>query len=194
MPCLAAHGHDQVPARRRLGVNHQVLDQLDAHVPRGLEAEGGNAVRQVEVVVDGLRHVDDAQTPAGVRCQAHRREGGVVAADRDQLVDTELLECARGRLEVAWIPGRVGARDPEVRAAREVDATHRFDGQRQGTAGVALHQPFETVTNPDHADAAHQRTNGGRANHAVDAWRGATAAQDPYALRISHKATASMQL
>src|SRR5437764_980810 len=83
---------------------------------------------------------------------------------------------------------RVAARDPGVRAAREVDATHRFDGQRQGTAVVALHQPFETVTNPDHADAAHQRTNGGRANHAVDAWRGATAAQDPYALRISHKA------
>ena len=56
---LAAHRDDEVPARRGLRVDHQVLDDLDAVVARGLEAEGVDVRRQVEVVVDRLRHVDD---------------------------------------------------------------------------------------------------------------------------------------
>ena len=57
---LAAHRDHEVPARGGLGVHHQVLDDLDADVARGLEAEGVHVRRQVEVVVDGLGHVDDA--------------------------------------------------------------------------------------------------------------------------------------
>ena len=48
-----------------LRVDHQVLDQLDADVARRLEAERRDAVRQVQVVVDGLRHVHHLQATAG---------------------------------------------------------------------------------------------------------------------------------
>ena len=50
--------------RRRVRVDHQVLDDLGADVARGLEAEGVDVGRQVEIVVDRLRHVHDAD-PAG---------------------------------------------------------------------------------------------------------------------------------
>ena len=60
---LAAHRDDEVPARGRLGVDHQVLDDLDAVVPRGLEPERVDVRRQVEVVVDGLRHVTTRMRP-----------------------------------------------------------------------------------------------------------------------------------
>jgi hypothetical protein len=38
--CLAPHRHDDVPAPRRPGVLHEVLDELDADVARRLEPEG----------------------------------------------------------------------------------------------------------------------------------------------------------
>ena len=57
---LPAHRDHEVPARRRLGVDHQVLDDLDAVVARGLEPERVDVRRQIEIVVDRLRHVDDA--------------------------------------------------------------------------------------------------------------------------------------
>ena len=85
VPGLAAHRDDEVPARRRLGVHHQVLDDLDAEVARRLEAEGVDVRRQVEVVVDRLRHVHDADAAAALLLELHRRERRVVAADGDEL-------------------------------------------------------------------------------------------------------------
>ena len=81
---LAPHRDDEVPARGRLGVDHQVLDDLDADVARRLEAEGVDVRREVEVVVDRLRDVDDPDPAVGLLLELHRREGGVVAADRDE--------------------------------------------------------------------------------------------------------------
>ena len=57
---LAPHRDDDVPAARRPRVLHQVADQLDADVARGLEAEGRDVRRQRQVVVDRLRHVHAA--------------------------------------------------------------------------------------------------------------------------------------
>jgi hypothetical protein len=105
----AAHGHDQVPARGGARVDHQVLDQLRADVAGGLEAEGRDAVGQVEVVVDGLGHVHHAQPAAGLLGQRHRRKGRVVAANGQQLVDPQLFERGDRRLHVLRLPGWVGA-------------------------------------------------------------------------------------
>ena len=69
---LAAHRDDEVPPRRRLGVDHQVLHDLDAVMPRRLVAERVDVGRQIEIVVDGLRHVDDADAPARARLEPHR--------------------------------------------------------------------------------------------------------------------------
>ena len=89
---LPAHRDDEVPARGRLGVDHQVLDDLDADVARRLEAEGVDVRGKVEVVVDRLRHVDDVDPAARPLLELHRREGGVVAADGDELRDVEAEE------------------------------------------------------------------------------------------------------
>ena len=82
---LAAHRDHEVPARRRLRVDHEVLDDLDAEVARRLEPEGVDVGRQIQVVVDGLRHVDDADAAGGALFELHRRERRVVAADGDEL-------------------------------------------------------------------------------------------------------------
>jgi hypothetical protein len=41
----AAHGHHQVPPLGGHGIGHQVVDELNPHAPRGLEAEGRRAAR-----------------------------------------------------------------------------------------------------------------------------------------------------
>jgi hypothetical protein len=88
MSGLAAHADQQVPAPDSAGIDHQVLHNFDAHVSRGLKPEGRDAVRQVQIVINGLRHVHDAKPSGRVRCQPHCREGGVVTADGHQSVDT----------------------------------------------------------------------------------------------------------
>ena len=119
---LPAHRDDEVPARRRLRIHHQVLDDLDAVVPRRLEAERVHVVRQVEIVVDRLRHVDDADAALGLLFELHRRVGGVVAADRDQLRDVQPQQRDDRLLEVLGVERRVRPRDADVRSAAEVDA------------------------------------------------------------------------
>ena len=69
---LPAHRDDEVPARRRFRVDHQVLDDLDAEMARRLEAERVDVRRQVEVVVDRLRHMHDANAAVGLLLDLHR--------------------------------------------------------------------------------------------------------------------------
>ena len=113
---------------------------------------------QVEVVVDGLRHVDDAEPPVRrARARLHGRERGVVAADGDEL-PTPSREQRRGRRSRgARVLGRVGARDAEVRAAAEVDAADVVDVERRHVVDVALHEPLEAVADAEHLDAARTR-------------------------------------
>ncbi len=99
MARLAAHRDHEVPARGRLGVHHEVADDLHADVAGGLVAEGRNAERQIEVVVDRLRHVHDVDAPGGGLFHLHRTVGGVVSADGDELVDVEPQQRRDGALE-----------------------------------------------------------------------------------------------
>ena len=85
----AAHRDHDVPSRCRLGVDHQVLDDFDAVMARRLESERVDMSRQIEIVVDRLRHMDDAQPSGRVLGQLHGREGRVVAADGDELRHVE---------------------------------------------------------------------------------------------------------
>ena len=177
VPGLPAHRDDEVPARRGLGVDHQVLDDLDAVVARGLEAERVDVRRQVQVVVDGLGHVHDADAAAGVLLELHRREGRVVAADGDELRHVQAQQREHGVLEMLRVLGGVGARDADVRAAAEVDAADAFDRERDDVLDVALHDPLEAVADADDLDAFEPRADRRRADHAVDA-RGRPAADE----------------
>src|SRR5688500_7480461 len=78
------HRHAQIPAPRRLRILHQPLDQLDADVARGLEAERGDREREPEVVVDRLGNLHDLDGAAGGALDGRRAADEVVAADGDQ--------------------------------------------------------------------------------------------------------------
>ena len=127
VPGLAAHRDHEVPARRGLGVDHQVLHDLDAVVTRGLEAEGVDVRRQVEVVVDRLRHVRDVDPAARLLFELHRGEGRVVAADGDEHRDVQSQQRDDGRLEELRVLRGIGPGDADVRAAAEVDPADLID-------------------------------------------------------------------
>ncbi len=122
VPRRSPHRDDEVPARRRLRVDHQVLDDLDAVVARGLEAERVDVGRQVEVVVDRLWYMDDLQASGGRLLEPHRRVGRVIAADRDEPGDVQAQQGFDGVLEVLRVLRRVRARDADMRATAKVDA------------------------------------------------------------------------
>ena len=166
---LAAHRDDEVPPRRRLGVHHQVLEDVDAVVPRRLEAEGVDVRRQVEVVVDRLRDVDDADAAGGARFQLHRRKGRVVAADRDELRHAEPGQRIDGLVEESRILRRIGARDAQVRATAEMDAADDVDRQRDDMVDVAVHDPGETIADADDIYALEAGANRRRADDRIDA-------------------------
>ena len=106
MASLASHRDHEIPARGGLGVDHQVLDDLDAIVAGRLEPERVDVGRQVQVVVDGLRDVDNPDAPPGPLLELQGRIGGVIAADRDELLHVEPEErekrCSRDVQDRGW--------------------------------------------------------------------------------------------
>ena len=84
MAGLASHCDDEVPARGRFRVDHEVFDDLGTHVTGCLEPECVDRGRQVEIVIDGFRDVHHAYPAGGVLFDLHCRVRRVVAADRDQ--------------------------------------------------------------------------------------------------------------
>ena len=153
VPRGASHRDHDVPPRGRLRIDHQVLDDLDAVVTRGLEAERVDVRRQIEIVVDGLRHVHDAEAAGRMLGELHRREGRVVAADGDELRDVEPQQRLHRVLEQRRALRRVGAGDADVRTAAKVNAADPFDRERGDVLDVPLHDPFESVAQADDLDS-----------------------------------------
>ena len=169
VPCLSAHRDHEVPARGGLCVDHQVLHDLDADVARGLETEGVDVLRKVEVVVDRLRDVHDAQHSARGLRETRRAEARVVAADRDEHADAESIERVEALREELRALRGVRARDAEARTAAKVDSARIGDGQRRNARGVTLDEPLEAVLDAEHLDARQTCTNGGGTDDAIDA-------------------------
>lgn len=140
-------------------------------MPRRLKSEGRNVVRKVEIVVDGLRHVNDAQRALCLLREAPCAERRAVAADRDELPDAERFERLQHVVETALFARGVRARDADVRAASKVDACGVADGKRHHVGAVALHEPAKAVLNADDFDAGEHRTNRCGADDRVDARR-----------------------
>ncbi len=144
----------------------------------GLEPEGVDVGRQIEVVVDRLRDVDDADTAGGPLLELHGGERRVVAADGHELRHVEAEQRIDRLVEERRVLGRIGARDAEVRAAAEVDAADGVDGERDDVIDVALHDPGEAVADADDLDAFETRADRRRADHRVDAGGRATTDED----------------
>ena len=77
---VAAHHLDDQHPVVAVGGGVQAVDRLHRDVDRGVEAEG--VVGGAEVVVDRLRHADDADAVLGVQPRGDAER--VLAADRDQ--------------------------------------------------------------------------------------------------------------
>ena len=118
--------------------------------------------------------------------ERHRRERRVVAADRDELRDVEPQQRSNRVLEQLRVGRRIGARDADVRAAAEVNAADRFDGERHDVIDVALHDPLEPVADAEDVDAFEPGADGGRADDAVDAGRRAAADENRQLMVMLH--------
>ena len=155
---------------------------------RGLVAERVHVRRQVEVVVDRLGHMHHVDPAGGLLLDHHGRERGVVPADGDQIGHAQAQQRQHDVLQVLGLGRRVGARDADVRAATEVDAGDRINGQRAGVIDVALHEPLEAILDAEHVDALEQCADGGGGDDAVDAGRRPSAHEDREFLAVRHEA------
>ena len=177
MAGVPAHHGDEEPALGGGRVLHEVADQLLAEVAGGGEAEGHDVARQRQVVVDRLGHVGDGQ-PLHRLGQPRGREGRVVAADRDQVVDPQALEGLGHLGDALRRPGGVRARGADDGAAVEVDAGGVVDLQLDDVLDVALDQPLEAVVAAEHAQPMVARLDGGGRDDRVDARGGTTTYED----------------
>ena len=156
-----------------LGVLHQVAHQLDADVPRGLEAEGRDVRRQRQVVVDRLRHVDAPDRALRALAHRARRQRRVVAADGDEVRDAGLLQRLDDGLQRLGRLGRVLARGAEHRAAGQVDPRHVVDGQRPQLRRASRRTRFlKPSLDADDLEALVDRLDRRRRDDGVDAGSG----------------------
>ena len=156
----------------------------------GLEPEGVDVGWQIEVVVDRLRHMDDADASGRALFELHRGEGRVVATDRHELRYVEPQERVDGLVEERRVARRVGACDAEVRAAAEMDAADGVDRERHDVIDVALHDPREAVADADDINTLEAGADRRRADDRVDAGGRATTDEDGE-LVMRHEVSAS---
>ncbi len=170
MPGFPSHRHRQVPACRGMGVDHEVLHDLDPDVPGGLKPERGYTGGKVQIVVDRLGNVHDLEALACPFLQLESGKRGVVSADRDQSRNPDAGERRQHSIQMFGLSRGIGARGAEIRPASEMNAADLFDRERPDPPGSPLHEPFKAVENPDDVAVAEDAADCGRADHAVDTW------------------------
>ena len=158
-----------------MGIHHQAFHQFYPDVAGSLVAESGNAMGQVEVVVDGLGHMHHMDPSGGHLFHLQGAVGGVVAPDGDQLIDIQPQQGGDGIFQMLVIFGGIVPGDADIGAAAEVDPADIIDRQPLGMIDIAAHDPFEAVFNAHHFHAFQDGPDGGGADNAVDA-RGRAAA------------------
>ncbi len=138
-------------------------------MPRGLEAERRRRAGQRQIVVNRLGHVGDLDFPLALLGHNARGKSGVIAADRHQRRDAELVECLEDIFHLILGLGGVGARGAENRAAAQVNARHVADGQRLALVDIALREVFEAVAKTDDFKSTVDAFDGDGGDDAVDA-------------------------
>src|SRR5262249_17979617 len=82
--------------------------------------------------------------------------------------------------------GRIGTGDANDRSTVEVDVADVLDVEQPDVVDVPLHDPLETVANPEDLDGREGRADRRRGDDAVDPRRWSAAAQDRQAIVPSH--------
>ncbi len=101
--------------------------------------------------------------------ELHGGKRRVVAADRDELGHVEAEQGDDRLLQVRGVLGRIGPRDPDMRAAAKVDPADIVDFERRDVFDVATHDPLEPVAEAEYFDPLEPSANGRRPNDGVDA-------------------------
>jgi hypothetical protein len=139
---VPSHHLDDQRAVVRLGGGVQPVDGVHGDLHGGVEAE--RVVGGAQVVVDGLRHADDVEAGRG---QLGGDAQGVLAADGDEGVDTELVEVAAHRLDAVLDLHDVRTAAAEDGAAAREDAAGLGDAERHRVLLERTRQPSRKPTN-----------------------------------------------
>ena len=139
---VPAHHLDDDDPIVRVGRGVQAVDRVDGDLHRGPESEGDVGAR--EVVVDRLRDADHREGVVLVELVGDPE--GVLAADRHEGVDPEILCRGKHLLRAAVTAVRIGAAAAEHRSAQGQNAADPVLIQRNH---VPLEQPPPAVADPD---------------------------------------------
>ena len=175
MPCLPSHRNNEVPAARRLGIDHQILHDAHTNTSRRFIAERIDVCRQVEIVVNRLRHMRHANARGG-RCNTSHRERRVIAAYCQQHGHAERLQRLNHAAHRGGITRGIRSACAKHRAAAKVNAADPVHRQRDCSGGITPHEPLEPVLDAQNIYAPQPSANRRRGNDAVDP--GSRAASD----------------
>jgi hypothetical protein len=137
-PDVAAHHLGHHAAIVRVTGGAQAVHRLRRDTDGGVEAE--RVVRRVEVVVDRLRHADDAHARVG---EALGGGQGALPADRDERIQAVLGHDLVDAVDAASPLEGVRAARAEDRSALLRDALHLVTAERHR---VVLDEPLPAVT------------------------------------------------
>ena len=139
---MPAHQLDDHHALVRFGGRVETVERLGRYLDRGVESEREVGARQV--VVDRLRHADDADA---LLEQLVRHTERVLAADRDERVELRRFQRVLDLLDAVRHLERVRARGAEDRSAPRQEPGNRF---RRQCHRLAVDRPFPAVAEADH--------------------------------------------
>ena len=123
---MPAHHLADQHAVVRLRGRVQTVDRVDGDLDGRVETEGHLGARQI--VVDRLRHADDADPAVG---QLQRHAERVFPPDRDQGVDLEPRDRRLDLLRAPFDLERIGARRAENRSAPRQQTARALGGERE---------------------------------------------------------------
>ena len=152
----------------------------------GPETERVDGRRQIEIVVDRLRHMHHVEAAGGAFLHLHRRVSCVITADRQEPCHVQTQKRDHHVFEILRIRCRIRTRDTYVRATAEVDAADGIDRKRRHMLDVALHQPLESVAHAYNVHAFERGTNCRSADDSVDAGGRSAPDQDGQFLVMFH--------
>ena len=170
----APHGDREVPAIvARACVFHEVFNFLRAESTRCLETERRDALGQWQVVVDGLRHMDDVDRLTDLaRVIRHRHSAvrRVITTDRHDVRNAKFRQSIDNCAQVGFLLRRVIARHLQDAAACQMDAVHALHVEAHILL-LAAREARKTIVDAEYVPAMAVSLDGHGGNDAVDAGR-----------------------
>ena len=185
--CVSSHHLDDHDAVVRLGGRVQTVDRLGRDRDRRVEAE--RVIGSREVVVDRLRHADDRNGVLAV--EPCRDAEGVLAADRDERVQSAVAEVPQHRLGAALELERIRPARPDDRPAARQDPG---DLTRPEVAVVPLDEAAPALEDGDAVPSRGVGRADDRSDDGVETGAVPAAGQDPDSFRHGGISTPELPL